>query len=510
MRPLRLHLSPASLSCLVLAALALAAPSAALGAAKPTPSKPTPSPGKPTPSKPTPPTASAVGSIAQLPGKAGCLVDGARQTKGSKGSRAPKSCKRVRALGGPAPFLGSNALAISGDGKHVYVASSRSDAIAIFTRNARSGKLTQRSGAAGCIALKGALGCAKARALNGPNSVAVSSDGKTVHATSVISAAVTSFRRNAKTGALTQLPGASGCVANRATPGCATGRALDGPDVVTVSPDGRNVYVGAFVGNALAVFGRNPSSGALTQPSDTTGCITNAPTAGCATGLALASPEGMAVSGDGSNVYVAAAVSNAIGIFTRDASSGALTQATDGSGCIVDSALAGCTTGEWIAGANALVVSPGDGDVYATSLLSNSVTSFTRTAGTGQLAQKSGTSACAIYLLAVGCSLARELQAPEGVAISPDGASVYAAAYKSGAITAFDRDATSGGLIQKRDRHGCVSDRPTSGCARGRGLRGASALAVSPDGRFVYAAAFKSNALGVFERVTRARSRGKD
>lgn len=478
------------LSCALLTLMGLAVPSGALGA-----------------TKPARPQVSAVGSLAQLPGKAGCLVD--RSTP-AKGSKAPKGCKRVRALGGPAPFLGSNALAISADGKNVYVASSRSDAIAIFTRNARSGKLTQRSGAAGCIALKGANGCAKARALNGPNSVAVSADGSTVYATSLISDSVTSFRRNSTTGALTQLPGASGCVANRATPGCASGRALDGPDVITVSPDGKNVYVGAFVGNALAVFNRNSSSGALTQPSDTTGCIVNAPTNGCATGLALASPEGMAISGDGDNVYVASAVSNAVGVFTRNASTGALTQATDGSGCIVNSALAGCTTGTQLAGANAVAVSPSDGDVYVTSLLSNSVTSFTRTATTGQLTQKSGTSACAIYLLAVGCSLARELQAPEGIAVSPDGASAYAAAFKSGAITAFDRNASSGGLTQKRNDRGCVFARSTPGCVHGRGLLGASALVVSPDSKFVYSAAFKSNAIGVFKRVTAARPGGKD
>ncbi len=442
----------------------------------------------------------------QLPGKAGCLVD---RSKPAKGSKAPKGCKRVRALGGPAPFLGSNALAISGDGKNVYVASSRSDAIAIFKRNARSGKLTQRSGAAGCVALRGASGCAKARGLNGPNSVAVSADGKTVYATSLISDSVTSFRRNAKTGALTQLPGASGCIANVATPGCATGRALDGPDVLAVSPDGKNVYVGAFAGNALAVFSRSPSSGALTQPADTTGCIVNAPTNGCATGLALASPEGMAISDDGDNVYVASAVSNAVGVFTRDASSGALTQANDGSGCIVDSALAGCTTGTQLAGANAVAVSPSDGDVYVTSLFSNSVTSFTR-AGTGQLTQKSGTSACAIYVLAVGCSLARALEAPEGIAVSPDGASVYAAAFKSGAVTAFARDSGTGGLIQLRNDRGCAIARPTPGCVHARGLLGASALAVSPDSKFVYSAAFKSNAVGVFKRVTAARPRGKD
>ena len=70
-------------------------------------------------------------------------------------------------------------------------------------------------------------------------------------------------------------------------------------------------------------------------------------------------------------------------MLARDASTGALTQATDGTGCIVQSALAGCTTGAQLAGANAVAVSPDDSSVYVTSLTSNSVTSFTRTATTG-------------------------------------------------------------------------------------------------------------------------------
>ncbi len=50
--------------------------------------------------------------------------------------------------------------------------------------------------------------------------------------------------------------------------------------------------------------------------------------------------------------------------------------------------------------------------------------------------------------------------------------------------------------------------RATPDCVHGRGLLGASSVAVSPDGRYVYSAAFKSNAVGVFKRVTAARTRG--
>ena len=140
----------------------------------------------------------------------------------------------------------------------------------------------------------------------------------------------------------------------------------------------------------------------------------------------MANPEGVTVSPDGTNVYVAAPGSNAVDTFARDDSTGALTQATDGTGCTVEIALTGCTTGTQLVGADALTVSPDGGDVYVTSLGSNTVTTFTRAASTGQLTQLSGTSACVINVLAVGCSLGRELGGAEGLAVSPDGTSVYA------------------------------------------------------------------------------------
>jgi DNA-binding beta-propeller fold protein YncE len=413
---------------------------------------------------------------------------------------------RVRALRGPAPFLGSHAVAASPDGRNIYVASSRSNAIAVFIRDPRTGKLKQGAGVAGCVAVGGAGGCAKAIGLGAPNSVAVSADGKNVYATSLAGNAVVILHRNRSNGALSQLGSGAGCIVNTATSGCTAGRALAGPDVVAISSDGKSVYVGAFKGSALAVFSRSASTGALTQPADATGCFVNTPTAGCTTGLALGNPEGLTVSPDGKSVYVAAPGSKAVGAFTRNTSDGALTQATDGTGCISGAPLTGCTLGTQLAGADAVAASPDNGDVYVTSLLSNTVTSFTRMS-TGQLVQLTGTSACVINVLAVGCSLGRELSAPEGLAISPDSASVYVTAFTSGALDVFNRNADSGALIQKPRAPGCLVGSATPDCTPGRALLGASSVAVTPDGKNVYSAAFASNAVGIFKRVTRAMTR---
>jgi DNA-binding beta-propeller fold protein YncE len=429
------------------------------------------------------------GTLTQLGGASGCLVDASARGGG---------CGVARALEGPGPFMGSRAIAVSPDGKNVYVASSKSDAIAVFRRDRRSGVLTQSRGEAGCIAAQGADKCATAIGLDGPNSLAVSPDGHNVYATSRASNSVSVFQRDPKTGALTQLPASAGCIAGVPIPVCAVGRALVGPDVVVISPKGENVYVGSFFGNAVAVFDRDPVSGALTQPGDSSGCIAEA-ISGCALGIALGAPEGMAVSGDGASVYVASALSNAVITLARDQTTGNLTQASDGSGCIANSALTGCTTGVQLGGANAVAFNPG-GDVYVTSLFSNSVTAFTRSRATGGLAQKQGTAGCLVWLRAVGCSFGRALRSPEGLAISPDGRNVYVASFTSSAIDVLDRGKRFGKVTQKAGRHGCLAPRSVPGCTRARALRGVSSIALSPDGHYLYSTSFGSDAVDIFRR----------
>jgi DNA-binding beta-propeller fold protein YncE len=429
------------------------------------------------------------GTLTQLAGKSGCLVD--RSARGH-------GCAVVRALDGPGPFMGSRAIAVSPDGRDVYVASSKSDAIAVFRRDRRDGTLAQSVGEAGCIAAKGANGCATAIGLDGPNSLAVSPDGRNVYATSRASNSISIFQRNQKTGALTQLPASAGCIAGVPIPVCAVGRALVGPDVVVISPKGENVYVGSFFGNAVAVFDRDPVSGALTQPGDSSGCIAEA-LGGCALGIALGAPEGMAISGDGASVFVASALSNAVVTLVRDQATGSLTQATDGSGCIANGALSGCATGVQLEGANAVAFNPG-GDVYVTSLFSNSVTAFTRSRTTGGLAQKQGTAGCLVWLRAVGCSFGRALRAPEGLAVSPDGKNVYVAAFANSAIDVLDRGKRVGKVTQKAGRRGCLAPRSVPGCTPARALRGVSSIALSPDGRHLYSTSFGSNAVDIFRR----------
>jgi DNA-binding beta-propeller fold protein YncE len=62
----------------------------------------------------------------------------------------------------------------------------------------------------------------------------------------------------AVTGDLTQPAGTAGCVSETAAGPCADGHGLDGPFSVAVSADGKSVYVASYLSNAVARFSRAP------------------------------------------------------------------------------------------------------------------------------------------------------------------------------------------------------------------------------------------------------------
>ncbi len=279
--------------------------------------------------------------------------------------------------------------------------------------------------------------CARGRAITSPQDIAISPDGRHAYVAAYGSHAVSVFERDARSGALSQLPGRRGCVSHGRAGTCAAGRALGRPSAVAVSPDGRNVYVAASASRALTVFARNRRTGTLRQLSGAAGCISQFPEGGCTDGRALNEPVAVAVSSDGSRVFVASRRSpSAVAVLLR-AADGTVTQAEGTAGCI----------------------------------------------------SRAGFD---------GCAPARALRSPEDVVVSRDGRSVLVASSGSQAVASLRMG--PGGLSQPAGPAGCISNGGAGGCAAGRHLRGPVELAPAPDGRWLYVASSASDAVAVVRR----------
>jgi DNA-binding beta-propeller fold protein YncE len=429
------------------------------------------------------------GELTQLAGVEGCVSE-----TGTAGA-----CKNGKGLDG------AISVAASPDGKNIYVASILSDSVAVFSRSATTGRLTHLSGTAGCVSETGTAGtCADGKALNGARSVAVSADGKNVYVASEVSDAIAVFSRNTTTGALTQLAGTAGCVSFTGTAGtCVRGRALDGPHSVVVSPNGASVYAVSFVSDAVNAFSRNTTTGALTPLVGIQGCVSETGTAGrCIDGKALDGPQAVTVSPDGASIYVASEQSDALAAFSRNGTNGQLTQLAGTAGCVSDTGTAGaCTDGRALDGLQGVAVS-GDGkNVYGAAILSDAVSAFTRNTTSGALTQLAGNTGCVSETGAGPCINGTALDGAHSVTLNSTGVNLYVGSDDSDAVNVFSRNATTGRIAQLPGASGCISEDGSFGaCVDGKALRDPNGLVVSPNGRNLYVSSFFSDAVAIFAR----------
>ncbi len=334
------------------------------------------------------------------------------------------------------------ALAVSPDGRDVYVGNYGSASVSQFSRNATSGRLS-------------ALSPATVAAGDEPHSVAVSGDGRDVYVVNAGSDTITQYARNRHTGTLTALSppalatgsvprsiaiapdGRSAYVANTGdTAGLetvvsqyarntktgtlsalspATVQAGLNPRFVTVSGDGKSVYVASYGSSYLTGFARNPKTGRLSARHDykTPG-----------------NPFSIAVSGDGRNVYAADYSTGEISQFARDTQTGLLVP-------LRPSAIASGVE------PHSVIVSPDGRNVYATDATpAGTLSQYFRSAANGALI------AIAAGTIAVGSE-------PTAIAMSPDGRSAYLTNHRSATVSQFKRaQSKPGGLA------GHTSSRP--------------------------------------------------
>jgi DNA-binding beta-propeller fold protein YncE len=399
-------------------------------------------------------------------------------------------------------------LAISPDGRFAYVASYGSHAIAIFRRNRRTGVLTQLPRRRGCVHHQPAdsrrRGCVGARALGGPVALAISPDGESLYAAAASSDALSAFARNERTGALRQLAGPAGCFSQRAGGGCTPARALNEPTSVAVSPDGARVYVaGRRFPSAVAIFTR-ARDGTIAQAAGPAGCVSHRGGSDCAAARGLSSPEEVAVTPDSRHVLVASMRSHGVAVLS--VGPGGLSQPAGPGGCIARGAAEGCAQGHDIAGPVDLAVSRDGRFVYAAASIADAVAILRRDRTTGALTQSPTRRGCISQGRGrAGCTAGRALDEVWGIALSPDGRNLYAASAKINTLAAMARNPRNGRLAQLRGRFGCFIRAGGFGCPDGRGLTVAVATTVSPDGRNVYVASedIYLGSVAVFRRRAR-------
>ena len=414
-----------------------------------------------------------VGRLVQPRGPDGCVH-----------RKAVNRCARGRFVTSPEDVV------VSPDGRHVYVASFGSHAIAVFARARRTGYLRQLGGIRGCVRHQPQdlriRGCTRARALGGPVAIALSPDGRNVYVAAAGSDALSVFARNRRTGALRQLAGGAGCFSQRSGAGCTPVRALNEPTSIAVSPDGSRVYVtGRRFPSAVAIFTR-AGDGSLRQPAGPAGCVSHRGGSDCAVARALSSPEEVAVTPDSRHVLVAGMRSRAVAVLT--AGPNGLSQAPGADGCIaLGGGAEGCASGRALLGPVDLAISPDGRWAYVASSVADAVAVLHRDRTTGALTQPRGRRGC----LGQGtgarrCVPGRALDEPWGIALSPDGRSLYVVSAKINTLAAATRDRENGRLTQLPGRFGCFIRAGGFGCPEGRGLTVAVSVAVSPDGRNVY------------------------
>ena len=414
------------------------------------------------------------------------------------GESATAACAPGRGLAAP------HGIVVSPDGKNAYVASQESNSVAMLQRELGTGALGQPQSRDACIAQGREVkrGCSLGRGLAFATDLAISPDGKNLYVVSGLSHALAIFDRDPVTGVLRQKQGALGCIAQSPHGGaCGGGEGLEYPSSVVVSPDGKNVYVGA---TGIAVFRRDPVTGDLTQEKGGDDCGAVEKRGGT---CRFAVVTDLAITPGGEHLYATSPGREAIGIFERDPGTGALEQVPGKDGCISQGGANGaCGDSRALKGAERVAISPDGASVYVTARFSGSIAIFDRDQNTGALAQERGPAGCISQRGSKGnCQVGRGIGDPGPIAVSPDGLNVYVVDAFSGGLASFDRR-TGGSLIQLAGAAGCIGAAEEPGCGNTTALGVPSDLTLSPDGKNVYV--LNSAAAGVALTLDRSASTG--
>jgi 6-phosphogluconolactonase (cycloisomerase 2 family) len=255
---------------------------------------------------------------------------------------------------------------------------------------------------------------------------------------------------------------------------------LDSPIKVAVSPDESHVYVGTSL-TGLALFDRSPG-GAPTFGQ--LGFVLTSP------GYALREAQRVAVSPDGRHLVVATLEDDSLHSLARDPQTGSVSYRDTETQGVDDPSDAGPEV-LGLEEPQAVAFSPDGRDVYVSDLGFYSISLYQLDPGTGELSYRES-EVNEVDDPADPGEEVKGLYEPWDLVVSPDGESVYSAGSNENTVSAFRRDQKDGSLS--------FVEAETEGVGEVEGLEDVRGLAVSPDGASLYATAYDGYAAAVFAR----------
>ncbi|WP_144036513.1 beta-propeller fold lactonase family protein, partial [Sphingobacterium psychroaquaticum] len=306
-----------------------------------------------------------------------------------------------------------------------------------------------------------------ANGLSGVSDIAVSADGKFVYSAAYSNSAVVCFNRDVYTGKLTY----SSIIRNGI--GGITG--IVSAFSIAASSDNKSIYVASPSGNITA-FSRDVTSGALS--------FVNTVRAGIGNAMTIGGFVSVYVSPDGKWVYgIGGQTSLGIAVFSRNPDTGAITfiqqqvHAANGNELNQDYS----PTSSPIKN----IATSKDGQfLYVTATISNTVSVYSIHQTTGFLTL--------VKVYKDGASGVDGIMGASSLLLSPDGKFLYVSGQKENAIAIFSVDQNTGMLT--------YVNKVANNVGGITSLNGVRSLAVSPDGKYVYASAITSNAVTAFRR----------
>ena len=187
------------------------------------------------------------GALSQLSGEANCVGEEANSSEGN-------TCGTLVKMGTQDAFQ----IQLSPDGRNAYSVAINGDLVE-YARDPANGHLNVIGClTAGTDHCAGENVIEDVPDLGHPSSLAVSPDGKSVYVTGTEKHAVVELERNEESGLLTPMNGGKACISEESGGECEfrEAKGLNEPYGVTVSPGGENVYVTAVKGEAIAEFSR--------------------------------------------------------------------------------------------------------------------------------------------------------------------------------------------------------------------------------------------------------------